>query len=804
MKKHTGKIEWVKRAKSSLVMSVLCCFFVVATHAQEGNCDVNVPKKAVKKFEKYKKKFSKTDPEARKNIEALIEEYPNYVAPVYFLAEYYKESTFSVINPAHKRKLVAKTIKMYQRSIEICPEFSGHLAYYYLGIFYHKYEHDLKSAAENFQEYLVKEKEHPKRYKKRAQALADEYFTKFRLLDNPVPFDPKKLKGVCTAEDEYLPMLSPDNNKLYLTRKRVTPLDLTQPLKNGNDNNEYFIQSRKITVDSFSQGRFMGKPFNQFAETYGGQKLVGQGGMCLTPDNKQMYLTLTLLVVPAKGQGYKNTQLYYTEKVNGEWTSLKPVGRNINDEKNLPTWEGQATISADGKMMVFATARPSSKIKSVVGGEEYNSMDLFVVYKMTNGRWGVPKSMGDVINTPGNEKTPFLHTDSKTLYFASNGHPGMGGYDIFYTQLTEEGEWSKPKNIGYPINTEEDEHGLMVSLDGKYAYMSSGEQGGTNGALDIIYFPLHPKARPEKVVFIKGKLEGNEGQEVKNGKITIKDEQTGEVHEALVDKETGEYVAVVAVKDPTKEKPEEETVILEFKGEEVEVPLGSKVAKVNGEEEIIPPGAKVVAIDKKEMVLKKGEVIRNVNHEKKIIPKGHEVVVKGNQQVVVKKEKEKELDKKQAFVITASGDDMAFTTKSLEVDPAEVDGVKKVTSQSVKVQESKKGEVIRLNDVNFTTNSSLLNSKSMLVLDELVSFLKTKPSMKIEIHGHTDNVGAENKNQTLSEERAKEVMQFLLDYGISPKRVKSKGFGSSRPKVKNSTEINKAINRRVEFVIVAV
>ena len=155
-------------------------------------------------------------------------------------------------------------------------------------------------------------------------------------------------------------------------------------------------------------------------------------------------------------------------------------------------------------------------------------------------------------------------------------------------------------------------------------------------------------------------------------------------------------------------------------------------------------------------------------------------------------------------MITASGDDMAFTTKSLEVDPAEVDGVKKVTSQSVKVQESKKGEVIRLNDVNFTTNSSLLNSKSMLVLDELVSFLKTKPSMKIEIHGHTDNVGAENKNQTLSEERAKEVMQFLLDYGISPKRVKSKGFGSSRPKVKNSTEINKAINRRVEFVIVAV
>lgn len=773
--------------------------FTFSSFAQEGNCDTDIPSKAIKKFEKYKKNFTKSHKESREGIIALIEEYPNYVAPVYFLAEHYKESTFRTTSPELKEKLIAKTIAYYQQSIDICPEFSGHLAYYYLGIFYHKYENDLKSAAENFQSYLVKEKEHPKRYKKRAQDLADEYFTKFRLLENPVPFNPQKLKGVCTDEDEYLPMLSPDNNYLYLTRKRVTPLDLTQPLKNGNDNNEYFIKSRKMSVDSFSNGRILGAPFNQFTETYGGLKLVGQGGVTLTPDNKQMYLTLTLLV-PASGQGYKNTQIYHTEMVDGEWKPLKPVGRSINDENNLPTWEGQACISSDGKTMVFATARPSST-SFMKGSEEYNSMDLYVVQKMTNGQWGVPKSIGESINTPGNEKTPFLHNDGKTLYFSSNGHPGMGGYDIFYSQVTDDGEWSKPINIGYPINTENDEHGLMVSIDGKYAYMSSGEQGGANGALDIVHFPLYPEARPEKVMFIKGKLEGDQGQQVKNGKITIKDEVTGEIHEAIVDKATGEYVAVVAVKDPEKKKIEPETTILELRGEEYEVPYGSKIAKVNGVEEIIPPGAQIVELEKKEVVLKKGEVIRKVNDVKVIVPKDHEIIVKDNKQLVVAKTAIEEQKKEQSFVVTATGDNMAFSTESIKVDPEKIDGVQKVSGKKVQIQESKKGETIRLNEVNFTTNSYLLNSKTMLVLDELLAFLNTKPTMQIAIHGHTDNVGDEKENKLLSENRAKEVVEFLMDNGIAKGRLKFEGFGSSKPKVKNDSELNRSINRRVEFVI---
>ena len=794
--------------KTSISVAGLRCLLTVllfqicfVTHAQVGNCQIEVPKKALKKFKKLKKKSSVGSFEVNNEIKELIAEYPNYVDPVYYLGDLYKKMTFRTSSPELKKKLIAKTISYYEQSISICPEFSGHLAYYYLGIFHHKYQNDLKTAAYYFQDYLDKELEHPKSYKKIATNLADEYFTKFRLLKHPVPYDPEELEGVNTDEDEYLPMLSPDNNYLYLTRKRTTPLDLTQPLKYGNDFNEYFCKSKKMYGGSFSQGRLLGEPFNQFNEKISGLKLVGQGGICITPDNKEMYITLTLLV-PAKGQGYKNTQLYYTKKRDGVWSALKPVGRNINDENNLPTWEGQATISADGKMMVYSTARPSSTEFSV-GSETYNSMDLYVVQKMTNCMWGRPKNIGEVINTPGNEKTPFLHTDSKTLYFSSNGHPGMGGYDIFYTQMTDEGEWTKPKNIGYPINTEGDEHGLMVSLDGKFAYMSSGEKEGPDGGLDIVHFPLHKNARPEKVLFIKGKLEAKDGAVVKNGKITITDEETGEVHEAIVDETTGEYVAVVAVRDPEKEKLAKETVILEIDEEEYEVPFGSKLATVNGKQEIIPPGAKVVKLDKeKEVVLKKGEKIRTVNEVKTVVPVNHEIVVEKNVQKIVKKEVEEvEKKTKQKFLVAATGDDMAFSTESIEVDPKKVDGVVKINDKKIEINKGTKGEAIRLNEVNFAVNSYLLNSKSMLVLDELIKFLKSKPQMKIAIHGHTDNVGAEDKNLKLSGDRAKEVKEFLIDNGINPNKLSHQGFGSSKPKNENNSEANRSLNRRVEFVI---
>jgi outer membrane protein OmpA-like peptidoglycan-associated protein len=159
--------------------------------------------------------------------------------------------------------------------------------------------------------------------------------------------------------------------------------------------------------------------------------------------------------------------------------------------------------------------------------------------------------MGSVINTKGDEKSPFIHTDSKTLYFSSNGHNGVGGMDIFYSQQQKNGRWNKPKNIGYPINSEGDDLGFIVSTNGEKAYFSSS-RFDNSGGWDIYSFNLYKEARPHKVVFIKGKLVDESGQAITDAKVELKT-SNGTTSSGMVDKKTGSYAVAVAV-DDTKEK----------------------------------------------------------------------------------------------------------------------------------------------------------------------------------------------------------------------------------------------------------
>lgn len=767
----------------------------------QGNCDENIPKKGKKKFDKAISSYHIRNTEAIDEVKEISEKYPEYVEPYYFLATHYEKTAFKSGRENIQAMLIEKAIGYYKRVEEICPSFAGHLSLYKLGVLYHKELAEDSIAAHYFQNYLNNEKEPPKEYQQIASDLAERYFIVKRLMENPVAFEPFAIKGVNSEKDEYLPSLTPDNNYMYFTRRMKWSAKKVGAV-NVQEEREIFTLSKKMAVDSFTQGRVLRGPFNNFEEPIDENMLIGLGGICLTPDNKRMYVTATLRElkkVNGKVEGGRNTQLYYSQLEQGSWTKLKPV-TEVNDENNLPTWEGQPTISSDGRLIIFATARPTST-PFVIGGQEYNSMDLYMIKVDETGKWSGPINLGPVINTRGNEKTPFLHTDSRTLYFSSDGHPGMGGYDIFYTKMDENGIWSKPVNIGYPINTEKDEHGLIVSLDGKYAYMSGGKEGEGAG-LDLIQFPLYPGARPEKVIFMKGKLEDENGDAVKNGKIQIRDEATGEVHEALVDEETGEYVAVMTVKDPKRKELPKEKIELEVDGEIVEADYGSKVEEVNGEETIIPPGGDVIELDGKDVVLKKGDKIKMIGGKKVLVPKDHVVVDEGGEQIVVPKKDAD--DKKQRFVISATGDDMALNTKVVEADPEEIDGAEKVQAEPTKIKTAKKGQTVRLNDVNFATNSSVLNSKSMLVIDELKRYLAAKPNMKIAIHGHTDNVGDPKENLQLSKDRAKEVMDYLIFEGIDPSRLTFQGFGETQPKASNSSESGRATNRRVEFVILEI
>lgn len=809
---------------SKVLTFISCLMFFSSIHVsaqEEGNCGIDVPKKATKKFLKLRDdKYALDRLGTIKEMKELSQDYPDYPDLIGFIANHYLKDAYKPNTPKVQASVKKNAVRWFKKLSRVCPAYQGHLAYYWLGRMNHEDGKD-SIAAIYFKKYLDNEQEPPKEYKSIAQALVDEYFVKDYLISHPVPFEPRVVKGVSSAEDEYLPMLSPDNEALFFTRRRNTPPNIKLPPNTpGNDDKEYFTRSRAVLVDSFTYGMVLKGPFNRHLEPLDGNKLIGLGGACLTPDNKTMLVTTTVLVVPQVGNGYRNTDLYSTTYKGGQWTPLKSVGAHINNENNEPTWEGQPTISSDGRMMIFASARISST-SFQWNGQEASSMDLFVCYKDDSGRWGTPQNLGPIINTPGNERTPFLHTDSKTLYFSSNGHPGMGGYDIYYTRMDVNGNWAKPINIGSPINTEKDEHGLIVSLNGKHAYLSSGNQGEAfSGGLQLISFPLYEKARPDKVVMLKGTLKDENGDPVKNGEVEVKDSKTGEVRKGLVDEETGDYVVVLPVYDENKPLVEPAKITLEVNKEEVEVDYGSRVDTIAGEEVIVPPGGRIETVNKIEKVIKKDERVAVVNGTEKIvkksdkirkiddvdmvIPADHDVVDMGGEAIVMPKKDKEKLVEKQRFIVKASGAKSAFSTQVIEIDPQEIDGAKKVNSaKPIEVQTMKKGTPIRLNDVNFASSSSVLNGTSMDVLDELVDFLKKNNTVKIVIHGHTDNKGNSEENLKLSKSRAKEVMEFLIANGIAANRLSYDGFGSKKPKATNSTEEGRSVNRRVEFVILS-
>ena len=197
---------------------------------------------------------------------------------------------------------------------------------------------------------------------------------------------------------------------------------------------------------------------------------------------------------------YPNYDLYCSYYIDGEWTTPEKLGGGINRDDS---WESQPSLSSDGEVLFFASDRP--------GG--FGGSDIWYSRKNAEGEWQKPVNLGKTINTAGNERSPFLHTDSKTLYFSSAGHDGMGGMDVFYSKMDGQGRWTTPINIGHPINTERDEVDFFVSLDGKTGYFSSdqyNEEGiligggvGTrqsNVSWDIFQFELYEDARPHSMV----------------------------------------------------------------------------------------------------------------------------------------------------------------------------------------------------------------------------------------------------------------------------------------------------------------
>jgi outer membrane protein OmpA-like peptidoglycan-associated protein len=178
-----------------------------------------------------------------------------------------------------------------------------------------------------------------------------------------------------------------------------------------------------------------------------------------------------------------------------------------------------------------------------VGG--YGGYDIYRSIQSEAGEWGTPVNLGPLINSTGNEKSPFIHPDGKSLYFSSDGWPGLGGYDIFFSRMKDDGSWSKPRNIGYPINSAEDEVGFFVSTDGTKGFFASNKLSG-KGGWDLYSFELYNDARPDKVLFIKGTVKSESDAEPVKARIELTNIDTKKTAQIPLDSTTGKYVAVTS------------------------------------------------------------------------------------------------------------------------------------------------------------------------------------------------------------------------------------------------------------------
>ncbi|MDQ6762930.1 MAG: OmpA family protein [Bacteroidota bacterium] len=232
-------------------------------------------------------------------------------------------------------------------------------------------------------------------------------------------------------------------------------------------------------------------------------------------------------------EGLGSCDLYISYLTKNGWSEPQNLGRNVNSE----FWESTPSLSPDKKDLYF-----SSNVPGGFGGK-----DIWVCHRNDNGQWEEPLNLGPEINTPGDESTPFIHADNQTLYFNSNGHDCYSDKpDIFVTRKLPDGKWSKPENLGYPINTIDDEGSLIVAADGKTAYYSS-DRSDTKGGLDIYTFQLRDDIRPLKTLWVKGKVFDNKTRLGIPSSIELTDVSTNKLVSKLQTDEDGNYLVTLPV-----------------------------------------------------------------------------------------------------------------------------------------------------------------------------------------------------------------------------------------------------------------
>lgn len=391
--------------------------------------------------------------EAQESFQQAIDIDPDFIEAYLVLSDIYKQTDQKT-----------KEIACYERIIAIDREFFVY-TYYNLANAYFStgnYENAIQYA-DSFLLYPQTNEN----IQNRALKLIDNAYFADSLMQHPVDFQPENMgDAINTVYDDYWPSITADDS-IFVTTVMV-PTEINGRILPQED----FYISYKVNK-RWTKIRPLGMPINT---------LGNEGAQALFVDGKRYFYTAC-----NRRNGLGACDLYYVEQVNGKWNVPELMSFPLNTRYS----EKQPSISPDGKKLYFSSNRPGGKGK----------MDIWVSELDTNGYWKEPVNLGDSINTAGDEIAPYIHFDNKTLYFASDTWMGMGGKDIFISRL-HNNAWSKPKNLGYPINTHEEEFGLIVSANGRKAYFASDREA--QKGRDIYTFELYPEIMPNPVTYVKG------------------------------------------------------------------------------------------------------------------------------------------------------------------------------------------------------------------------------------------------------------------------------------------------------------
>lgn len=435
-----------------------------------------------------------------------------------------------------------------------------------------------------------------------------------------------------------------------------------------------------------------------------------------------------------------NEDFYYSDSNGSNWSLAKPMEGDVNTPMN----EAAQNISQDGEWMVFtADGRHDG----------YGGFDLYISYKTATG-WSKPINLGGTVNSDQWDSQPCLSPDKKDLYFASRRFGGYGGSDIYVSHLQPNGKWGTPENLGPDINSAEDEQCPFIHADNQTLYFTSPHWPGY-GDDDIFYVRKGPDGKWGKPV--------NLGYPIN----TISREGTLFV---AADGKTAYYAS-------DKYDSKGGTDIYSFELREDVRPF--RTLWVKG-----------TVFDKKTT---------------KGLPSTIELIDLATKQVISRVQTNEDgkylvtlpIGKDYAFNVNHTGYLFYSDNFLLSNNPSDSSYEKNIALQPLELNAT-----IVLHNVFFDVNKFDLKPQSQVELDKLVQLLKDNPSLKIQISGHTDNVGKPADNLALSNSRAKAVVNYLVANGIPATRVTAKGFGETQPVADNKTEEGRAKNRRTEMKVV--